>query len=64
MLQSEYREVGKNFNLITDIGFTKGYKSSVDNKKNLNHIFADLDLDLDLTSFNESDLSIKIESFK
>ena len=61
MLQSEYREVGKNFNLITDIGFTKGYKSSVDNKKNLNHIFADLDLDLDLTSFNESDLSIKIQ---
>ena len=55
-------EVGKNFNLITDIGLTKGYKSSVDNKKkNLNHIFADLDLDLDLTSFNESDLSIKIQ---
>ena len=33
MLQTEYREVGKNHNLVADFGFTKGYKSYSNKKK-------------------------------
>ncbi len=62
MFQTEYREVGKNFNFITDIGFTRGYKSSTDNKKkNINHIFTNLNLNLDLDGYENSDLNLKIE---
>ena len=62
MIQTEFREVGKNFDFIADVGFTKGYKSSVINKKkNINHLFSDLNLDLNFENFNKSDLSIKME---
>ena len=55
MLQTEYREVGRNFNLITDFGFTKGYVSSkLKTKKNLTHFFGKLDLDLNLDKFSTS----------
>ena len=62
MLQTEYREVGKNFNLITDFGFTKGYVSSkLKTKKNLTHFFGKLDLDLNLDSFSNSKFFINSE---
>ena len=35
MFQTEFREVGKNHNLITSLGLTKGYKSSSSNKKKI-----------------------------
>ena len=55
MLQTEYREVGKNYNLITDFGFTKVYKSSSSNKKkNLNHFFGKYDLNLKFNNFLSS----------
>ncbi len=55
MLQTEYREVGKNYNLITDFGLTKGYKSSSSKKeKNLNHFFARYDLNLNFENFLSS----------
>ena len=34
MIQNEFRKVGKNFNLITDFGYVKDYKSTNQNKKN------------------------------
>ena len=62
MFQTEYREIGKNFNFITDIGFTRGYRSSTDNKKkNINHIFTNLNLNLGLDGYENSDLKLKIE---
>ena len=62
MLQTEYREVGKNFNLITDFGFTKGYKSSkLKEKKNITHFFGKLDFDLELDNFSTSRFLINSE---
>ena len=62
MFQTEYREVGKKYNLIADFGFTKGYKSSYSNKKkNLNHFFGEYNLNLDLENFLSSTFSLSSE---
>ena len=62
MLQTEYRKVGKNYNLISDFGFTNNYKSSLDNyKKNISHLFGKLNMDLQLENFKKSDLFLSIE---
>ena len=63
MFQNEYRQENKKSSFITDIGFTKGYSSSIqDSKKNnLGHFFSKFDFDLDLTSFIKSKLEISIE---
>ena len=62
MFQTEYREVGKKYKLIADFGFTKGYKSSYSNKKkNINHFFAEYNLNLDLDNFLSSKFSLSSE---
>ena len=62
MLQSEYRKVGNNFNLITNFGHTREYKSSIQNKKkNISYLFSKIDLDLDLEKFNHSKIDIQLE---
>ena len=63
MLQNEFRFKGQNSSFITDFGLTRGYKSSSvsDAKKNINHLFAKLNLDLNLEKYFNSDLSMKIE---
>ncbi len=62
MFQTEYREIGKNHNLIADFGFTKGYKSSYSNrKKNINHFFGKYNLNLDLENFLTSEFSLSSE---
>ena len=49
MLQTEIRLVKKNSSLITDFGFTKGYKSKFLNKrKNINHFFGEYNKNLGL----------------
>ena len=45
--------MGKNSSLVTDFGFTRGYKSKFLNKKNISH-FGKLDIDLNLDEFNSS----------
>tara|TARA_S200000501_G_scaffold378285_1_gene440181 strand:+ start:880 stop:3339 length:2460 start_codon:yes stop_codon:yes gene_type:complete len=64
MIQNEYRQENKNSSFITDLGFAKGYKSIVtDNKKkNIGHIFAKFDLNLDLKSYIKSDLKFSLEN--
>ena len=63
MIQAEYREVDKNYKLITNFGFTKGYESSLTKKKkNIGHFFGKLDLDINLQNFISSDLSISLEN--
>ena len=62
MLQTEYRKIGNNYDLITDFGYTNNYKSSLDNKKkNINHIFGKFDLDLGLENFKSSNLNVSVE---
>ena len=62
ILQNEFRKVTENSYLITDFSLTKGYQSSVNNKKkNINHLFVNYEQELNLPNFNESKLEAKIE---
>ena len=62
MIQNEFRKVGKNFNLITDFGYVRNYKSANQNKKkNISYLFSKFDLDLELEDFNSSKLYFDFE---
>ena len=62
ILQNEFRKVTKDSSLITDFSLTKGYKSSVNNKKkNINHLFLKYGHNLNLPSYLSSELNAKIE---
>ena len=62
MAQNEYRQVNKNSKLIADFGFVNGYKSTLSNKKNnLTHLFANIDVDLDIDEFDSSKLVMSVE---
>ena len=61
MTQVEFRQVEKKSNLIADFGYVNNYKSSTDKEKNISHLFAKYDLDLELENFNSSDLTISLE---
>ena len=52
MTQMEYRQIDKKSNLIADFGYVNNYKSSTDKeKKNISHLFAKYDLNLELKTF-------------
>ena len=62
MFETEYRKVGKNYDIESDFGFTNDYVSSLDNKKkNITHFFGKLNLDLQLKNFESSDLDLSVE---
>ena len=62
ILQNEFRKVTKNSTFITDFSLTKGYKSSVNNKKkDINHFFSKYDYNLNLPNYVSSQLHAKIE---
>tara|TARA_B100001173_G_scaffold171780_1_gene148454 strand:- start:1576 stop:4197 length:2622 start_codon:yes stop_codon:yes gene_type:complete len=62
MLQSEYRQKTKYSSLLADFAFTKGYKSSLsERKKSLSHLFTKYNLDLNLDNFVNSNLNLNIE---
>ncbi len=62
MFQNEFRKVNEKTSLIADIGFVNGYKSSSTNeKKNISHIFANYDVDLDFKNHTHSKLSLSVE---
>ena len=62
MIQNEYRAENKNSSFIADFSLTRGYKSSLANNKNsITHLFAKYDLDLNLPSFNNSELNVFVE---
>ncbi len=62
ILQNEFRQVKKNSSLITDFSLTKGYQSSVNNKKkNINHFFLKYEHNLNLPNYLLSELDAKIE---
>ncbi len=62
MSQIEYRAINKNSSMITDIGYVNNYQSSTDNqKKNLSHLFARYNHNLNLKNFISSDFEITLE---
>ena len=57
MLQNEFRKIGKNFNLLTNFGHVRSYRSSTSNKnKNISYLFSNFELDLNLDNYNSSKL--------
>ena len=49
MSQIEYRAINKNSSMVGDIGYVNNYQSSTDKqKKNLSHLFAKYNHDLNL----------------
>ena len=62
ILQNEFKKKTKNSNLIADFALTTGYKSLADKKKkNINHLFANFNKDLELSGFTESSLDLQIQ---
>ena len=60
--QSEYRQKNKSSSFIADFGFVNNFKSKYSNKsKNILHLFAKSNIDLELDQFNKSEISIFIE---
>ena len=58
----EYREKNKKSEILADIGFVNGYKSTTTNKKsNLSHFFLDYDLDLEFEDYISSDLKLSVK---
>ncbi len=63
LFQNEYRQKNKKSNLITDIGLTKGYKSTLpgSKKNSIGHFFSKFNYDLKLDDFNKSFLDFSFE---
>ena len=62
MSQIEYRQINEKSSFIADFGYVNNYTSSSDNnKKNLYHLFAKYNLDLELENHLSSDLSLSVE---
>ena len=62
MSNTEYRQANEYSNFIADIGIVNNYRSKTTNKKkNLSHLFAKYDLDLNLENFDSSSLKMKME---
>jgi len=61
ILQNEYRQKWEKSSLIADFSLVKDYLSKDNKKKNITHLFANFESDLDLNTFNKSKLSLNIE---
>ena len=62
ILQNEFRKITKDWSLISDVGLTRGYKSSsTEEKKNINHIFLNFVKDLNLSNYESSKLEANLQ---
>ncbi len=62
LIQNEYRQENKNSSLIADFGFANGFKSSeVNEKKNINHFFAQFKKKIENSNFIKNDFRIFVE---
>ena len=62
LIQNEYRQENKNSSFIADIGYANGFKSSeVNERKNINHIFAEFEKKIENSNFIKSDFRIFVE---
>ncbi len=63
MIENEFRQTKKNYEILADIGFVKNYDSpTTKKKKNLSHLFVKLNHDLNYENYDTSDLILSIES--
>ncbi len=61
-IQGEYRQQNYKSSFIADFGFVNKFKSKYSNrKKNILHLFAKSEIDLDLENFNDSELKFYVE---
>ena len=61
MIQNEYRQTEEKYNLLSDFGYVRNYKSSSNKtKKNLAHFFTKINYDLNFETFVSSDLNLTI----
>ena len=62
MLENEFRKTDKSYDFIIDYGYVNNYKSPTKNKKkDLSHIFLNLNRKLNLKNFSQSDLVLSLE---
>ena len=64
IIQNEYRETKKNYNILSDFGYVRDYKSTTSNdkdKKNFGHFFSILNYDLNLKNYISSNLLLNIK---
>ena len=62
VLQSEYRQITKNSNIIADFSLTRGHSSSKNDKNaTRTHFFANSKIDLDMEKFSKSTMELKYE---
>ncbi len=62
MFQNEYRQKNEDSSFIADFSLTRGYKSSLSDKKNsISHLFAKFDSDLKIEKYDVSNLFISIQ---
>ncbi len=62
IFQGEYRQENRYSSLIADVGFVNNFKSNYsNNKKNIIHLFAKSELELNYENFNSSKLELFIE---
>ena len=62
MFRNEYRQKNKNSDFIADFSLTRGYRSDLSKKDNsISHLFAKFNSNLDLESYEESDLYLSIQ---
>ena len=61
-IQGEYRQENYKSSFIADFGFVNRFKSKYSNrKKNIMHLFAKSEIDLDLENFKDSELKFYVE---
>ncbi len=66
MFQNEYRQENKNSSFIADFSYTKGYQSTISNnnysnRNSISHLFAKLDVDLNLKNYTSSKINFFLE---
>ena len=62
MIQTEFRKVGNNSNVLLNFGHARKYKSTLQNKhKNTSYFFSKINYDLDLTEYSTSEVRLNIE---
>ena len=62
MFQNEYRQKNKNSSFITDFSLTRGYKSTLsEKKKSISHLFAKFNADLMLENFDYSNFYASVQ---
>jgi len=61
MLHAEYNQINENSNFVMDLGLTKGFQSSNDNRNNIAHFLSKFTKKLNLNNFINSEIELNIQ---